>query len=535
VIEQKKIFKYFIIIILILSLTGSFVLLFLTHNYKIGLSPDSVAYIAAARNIVNGNGTAVLYDKTGTQQLNLWAPMHENEVLHILPWPPLYPLVLSLPLKLGFDIFESIRWINVLLFGITIFIISFIIYKFTNSCLLSIISCLTLFFSKELLHIFSNAWSEPLFFVTGFLGIYFLILFIKNEKNYSLIISAIFISLSFFTRTAGISFVALGIIYILFFNNLKIARKLLNLIIFLIITCLPTALWILRTKLISSKVTAELVFHLPSKADLIEILSTISAWIFSGRVPINIRVLGLLIIITAIISLFLILTTKYKNNQAVINNQFNIKIITFLIIYIALYFLTLFFSKTFFDANVPLGNDRILAPVLIASIVIIFLFVKIIIDVWGKLKSIKILTYSFLSIFILSYIFSCLFGTLVRSIYYNGQGYSSSKWTNSETIREVKKLTGSKQIYTNEPDAVYILADINPIIFPVKYSIYTQKPNMNHDKQVSEMIKYVKLNNGVIVFFDLSWGFLNNEKEITNSYPLKLIKDTNDGSIYEVK
>lgn len=534
-IKQKNFLKYFIIITIILSLTGSSVLLFLTHNYKIGLSPDSVAYIAAARNIVNGNGAAVLYDKTGSQQLNLWAPMHENEVLHILPWPPLYPLALSLPLKLGFDIFESARWINILLFGIIIFLISFIIYKLTNSYSLPIISSLTLIFSKELLHVFSMTWSEPLFFVAGFLGIYYLILFIKNEKNYNLIISAVFISFSFFTRTAGISFIALGIICILFFNKLKIARKLLNLIIFIIISCLPMALWILRTKLISGKTTAELAFHFPAKADLIEIPATISAWVFSGRIPQNIRILGLVIIIIAILSLFLILTIKYKNNQAVIKNQFNIKIIILLSIYMVLYFLTLFFSKTFFDANVPLGNDRILAPVLIASIINIFLFVKIIIDVWGKLKSIKILTYSLLGIFILSYILSCFYGTLVRSIYYNGQGYSSSEWSNSETIKEIKKLTDSVQIYTNEPDAVYILADKNPIIFPAIESIYTKKKNLNHDKQLDLMIESAKLKKGIIVFFDLSWGFLDNEKEMINKYPLKLIKDTGDGAIYTVE
>ncbi len=47
------------ILIALLSICGILSVHFLNLKHSIGVSPDSVAYIATARNIISGNGAAV--------------------------------------------------------------------------------------------------------------------------------------------------------------------------------------------------------------------------------------------------------------------------------------------------------------------------------------------------------------------------------------------------------------------------------------------------------------------------------------------
>jgi hypothetical protein len=522
------------ILIALLSICGIFAVQFLNSKHGTGASPDSVAYIAAARNIISGNGAAVLYNDDKTEQLNLWLPMHDNEEYHILPWPPFYPIILSIPLALNIDLYIFTLWMNSILFGLFILLVALFLKKQTGSFILPLFFCLTFIFSKELLHIYSFVWSEPIFFITGFAGLYFLIVFLKTEKLRNILLSSIFVSISFITRTAGFAFVAAGIIILLFFSRIRIIKKIINSIIFLAISIIPMLVWLLKAKSIGGKSTIEIIVHFPLKADFREMFDTFSAWIFSGRVPPGIRAIGFLALLLIFIILFIFILIKYKKHPVLIQNSFNIKIIYVLLIFNALYILTIISAKSLFDAGVPIGTDRILAPAAISTVVIVFLFFAIIIQIFNKAKTPKIIIFPSLSIFIILSIFACFYGTLTRSIYYNGQGYLSNDWKNSETIAVINQCPERTKIYTNEPCAVYLRADKNPTMMPSKYNIYTKRINENYEKQIEKMLIEIKQNNGLIAFFDLGWGYLANEKEIASKYNLKLIKDTYDGALYEI-
>ena len=76
-----------------------------TSRYGAGVSSDSVAYLAVAQNLRDGNG---LYDHGGSP---------------LLSWPPLYPMVLAgLNLSTGLDIFIVGWYLNIFLLGLNLFL-----------------------------------------------------------------------------------------------------------------------------------------------------------------------------------------------------------------------------------------------------------------------------------------------------------------------------------------------------------------------------------------------------------------------------
>jgi len=116
-----------------------------------------------------------------------------------------------------------------------------------------------------------------------------------------------------------------------------------------------------------------------------------------------------------------------------------------------------------------------------------------------------------------------------------GQGYNSKEWLKSDTIRELKDMNLTEEIYTNEPYAIYFYLDKNPNPFPTKIKIYTDKKNINYIKDLNKTIEEIKEKDCLIVLFDLRQYYLTEEKELLKDYALILIKDTQDGAIYKVK
>ena len=137
--DKSKYFKYSVPAIIFFAIASAALIIYVTSKHGPGISEDSIAYIAAARNLLNGRGISLLFDSKGNQ-LNLWLPRIDNELYHIFPWPPLFPFVISIFGFAGFNLIESARWINAVLFGANIALILLIVRKYTRSLSLIIFS-----------------------------------------------------------------------------------------------------------------------------------------------------------------------------------------------------------------------------------------------------------------------------------------------------------------------------------------------------------------------------------------------------------
>jgi len=169
-LRTKKGFLQFISSSLIfwLLLTAAVALVPTIH---FGYSPDSAHLIDIARNLSNGEGLSTYYLSVGDTTIP------SKEVM----WPPLYPLILMIFMKLGFSVGLACRLVNV---------ISFVVISWFLFCtgrgykpqLLSILSVGFWLIMVMNLLVANYAWSEPLFMAIVSIGLLCLYRIIRNEK-----------------------------------------------------------------------------------------------------------------------------------------------------------------------------------------------------------------------------------------------------------------------------------------------------------------------------------------------------------------
>jgi len=356
------------IIIALSSLISFFLIIIISNKWGIGTSSDSAAYLAGARNIINGNGLSLLYDSNGNH-LVLWLPWEDNKTLQIFPWPPFLPLVLSVFGFLKLNLIESGRFLTAALFGANIFLILFIIKKYLKSLLLMAFAAIYLITSRDMIRIHSNLWSEPLFIFLGLLGILFLIYFLENKKILFLLIASLFFSLAFFTRTVGVYLIALSAVSVLLFSELKLKNKIIYSAISVFIGISPFLVWTLRNRFIYDSSQTEFIYHPGQLEFYTRMLGTLSSWFMPYKTPEKIRLILIIILIFFIISIALFIASNNPDSLYRLNS----KIIGVFVFHTFLYLVALLSARHFFNIGINIASSRSLLPAFI-SIFIVFLF-----------------------------------------------------------------------------------------------------------------------------------------------------------------
>lgn len=165
------------------------------------ITPDSIEYLTAARNLLQGNGAK---STSGT---------------FFSYWPLAYPSLIALTSKIThIEVIWASKILNLFLLGISIILINILFNKNTN---------LPVFYfgSYSLLEIYSHTWSECLSTPLLLLYIYTIIQISKNGSNWiltSLLIISLF-GLNL-TRYSSFIYLVINLIFTIYFWN-KIDNK----------------------------------------------------------------------------------------------------------------------------------------------------------------------------------------------------------------------------------------------------------------------------------------------------------------------
>lgn len=225
--------------IIIAGVIGFIVILILTYPHGVGISPDSIDYTGAARNIISAHR---IYSFDGDS---------------LVEFPAGYPLFLAaLSFLSGHDIIQIAPFVNAVLFGLLVFFCGVIIEKFTViSKWLKWISLFLIITCVAILRVYFMLWSETLFIL---LTIVFFLVFYKYLQSHSyndLVVAALIVALSCITRYAGITLIGTACFLIVCDSRLKLRRKAIQLMLFgsISISLLVINLW--RNYLISGTLT----------------------------------------------------------------------------------------------------------------------------------------------------------------------------------------------------------------------------------------------------------------------------------------
>lgn len=495
-------------LLLIISMIG-IVVLAINIRLGIGIEADSISYILAARNLLNGDGLKDL---------------HSGAMTPMTHFPPLYSTILAIIGIVGIDPLAGSELLALITFGINIFLVGFIVYHYTKSRWLSILASLFMLSSINMLVIHSFAWTEPLFIMFTLLTIFFWANYLETNLKKFLYLSATMTALAWLDRYVGITLIITSIITLLILSKTNLKAKIKNSVYFLVISCLPMSLWLLRNILVANSATnRSFFFHPISIIQIKKGFYTISHWLFTDSIVANIYI-GLII-------LNLVILILYYNHKLQISYKLNNKLKKFLAInsiFIFVYLIFLIISISFLDAATPL-DYRILAPIFPLVLIIILFLVYNIYQSFQK-QQVTIVTTLFL--------FFTLFVALIYS-YYTINFVKQNTIIDIHSIRQksiiiqsIKQLPPNVIIYTNKPNWLFWLTNRLSFIIPEKNNAFNHSTNYQYSTQMNEIKKKIDDNT---VFINFKPSYELTEKELMKVLPLQLIQKDMFGAIYKMK
>jgi len=111
--------------------------------------------------------------------------------------------------------------------------------------------------------------------------------------------------------------------------------------------------------------------------------------------------------------------------------------------------------------------------------------------------------------------------------------YGTARWVHGPIIAAVRALPAHEIIYTNAPDAIYLLDDRATSSIPEIEDFSTHKRNARFREQLTEITRTLTTRGGLVVYVrGLKRPFLPSEGSLVRLLGLRLVRDTSDGAEY---
>lgn len=500
----------------VLSLAG-FASLLLATRWGIGIDYDSVAYIAAARYFLNGHDYPAW----------LYPAAH---------WPPLLPGVLAAIGAFRLDPEVGARWLNACLFAANIALAGMMVARYTGGLGWSaLLASFLMLASQDMLLIHSMAWSEPLFIFLVLLAILLLVEYLDRASPALLAASAGLTACAFLTRYLGGTLVVAGALGLLLLGRRRLWRRAVDAAFFGTVGAVPTVLWMLRGIHEAGRTADRVVASHPvTVADLMVGLQTASAWLIPKRVP-DRAILFLVVVVAVGVAAAISSKTSRRHEEGSCDQVF-VALPALLSIFVIAYVGLLLAAISFVDRAIL--NERTLSPVFAAMLILLSCTVA---RRWraGQFSGLLRLGLILLAIYVAA--LSTFRGTsYVLGAYRDGLGTGRPEWRRSELVRRVKALPVGVLVYSNLPDAIYILTGRPAALIPQKADPVSGLRNPAYATQFLAMKQDLEGGRAVLVLlalleYERGADHSGRASELRSGLPLTVVAQTNDGEIYRLQ
>jgi len=483
---------FFLLALGLIALISVGIVLYSTPQ-GLGLSDDSIAYIAGARSILGGQGYR-----------EAWLASNQP-VTH---FPPAFSSILALIGLSGLDPLRGTRFINSMLFGGNAFLLGILGWRMTRSQLAGVVLALLFAVNASLLNAHAVAMSEPLyifFSLAAFLTFsqYFEVLpspYGRGQGEGWLIATGILTAFAYLTRYAGLALIATFLVTLILLQDTW-KKKLTSAGIFLA-GAVPFLLgWGIRNKLVADNATNRtLVWH-PLTVENINIgifnFSEFFIPIESWRRAL-IRIPNFFVVLLSLLALVLLIWLIYKGLKKFFQPATQQpEILSFTnALYIFAYLASIVSSMMLFDASTKF-RLRILSPVYV-SLLILLVFLGY--WLWQKRT---IFWRGFVSISAFMILALSLYDTadVVSTLHKGGQGYASFQWYDSQAMDFISRLPEGTRIYTNEPGPVYLYTNRPSYVLPDLVDPVTGLPRERFTEGIAALQEDVLSGNAVLALF----------------------------------
>ena len=350
------------IILVFLGLAGMAIALVSTSVYGVGLSPDSVAYIFAARSLLSGDGFIAFGGDS------------------FVAWPPLFPTLLAGLGLVDIEPLDGARFFNAVVFGLIIFTTGHLLRNHLRTWTIVILGTASLLVSVILVRVSIMAWSEPLFVLLTILFVIYLSKFITQQRFFLLLLIGILAALACLQRYLGFTLVLTGFISIAFFMRTKTFQdKFKYLAFFSLVSATPIAVWLGRNYWLTSTFVGDMSFSYTNDSST-NFLVNVGDIFYSGStwlLPINYMTSSSVRTIFVILGVSVLAALVTLALRSHLRGRSNLQVAQFVpaAIFVTVYILSLLVIRTRFSFYAPVG-DRLLSPVYVFVLLFILLGIE---------------------------------------------------------------------------------------------------------------------------------------------------------------
>jgi len=486
--------------LLLLAAIGTLLILRATPE-GLGLSDDSIAYIAGARSLLAGEGYREAWLATN------------QPVTH---FPPGFSSTLAFVSLTGLDPLRSARFVNALLFGLSTGLLGILAWRMTPSLTAGLVLAALFVLNGEMLQVHTAAMSEPLFIFLSLLSFWMFDLYFERPPSsvgrgiagewWWLSACGVFAGMAYLTRYAGLALVAAFLAAICVLRTSW--RKRLTSIGIFLMGFLPWALaWAIRNQIVAENGTnRSFVWH-PITAEnwnlglrvFSDFLVPVAAWHKAIVKQAGVPEAMTIIIFGSILVWVIAKAWKYISQPRQVSDlerggKESREVITFTTaLYLFAYLASIVASMTMFDAATKF-KLRILSPVFVCLLILL-----VYLGIWlrNKRREVVIL----LTFIFLGFSFYKQFIT-VSAWARSGLGYASFQWYDSEAMAFLRELPDDVLIFTNEPGAVYLYVGRGALVLPSKYDSARAEVLAGFEDGVARMQMEINEGRAVLALFD---------------------------------
>ena len=431
----------FLLTIGLLAVGGIWALAYSTP-IGLGINDDSIAYIAGARSILNGNGYR-----------EAWLASNGP----VTQFPPGFPTVLALiGFVTGLDPVRGARALNGLLFGLNILLTGWVGWRMTRSRLAGIFVAALTLLNSSLLYIHTRAMSEPLFIFLMLISFLLLDYYFERSRTGLLIALGITLGWAYLARYAALSLLATMIAVLLVLH--EDWRTRLKSVLILCLSAFPWIIgWSIRNRVIGGSFTNRVLGWHPVNLENWELgIQTFMEFLVPLRsarkvlswIPASYE------IILILIGLSLLIWVLYQGWPHLVRPEKHARpnVLTFTqAMFVIAYLIVLVLTMTLFDQATKF-QVRILSPTYIS---LLLLLTALGIWLWRNRGAfwkpvILLCAVGLLSMFASSQVVA------VQYYRVGDDAFAGERWVESEAIASLDKLPPDVLILTNEPGVVYL-------------------------------------------------------------------------------
>ncbi|HEY5730718.1 MAG TPA: phospholipid carrier-dependent glycosyltransferase [Anaerolineales bacterium] len=467
----------------------------------LGLSDDSIAYIAGARSMLAGDGYR-----------EAWLASN-GPVTH---FPPGFSSILAFFGLFGLDPLRGTRFVNAILFGVNAGLLGILVWRMTPSLTAGIVIAVLFVANGDMLQVHTVAMSEPLFIFLSLLSFWMFDLYFELPPSsvgrgisgewWWLVACGVLAGMAYLTRYAGLALTATFIFAICILRSTW--RKRFTSIGIFLAGFLPLVLgWALRNRIIAENATNRaFVWHPITNENIRLGMYTFSSFIIPveewrralARQPFIVE--GMIVIVLGAVLIWTLLGAwKYisrPRRASVLKRagKESREVISFTTgLYIFAYLASIVASMTMFDAATKF-KLRILSPVFVGLLILLVAF-----GIWMRKKRRPLVIVATILVFCLSvYKQSVTFAHWSQG----GLGYASFQWYDSEAMAYLRELPDSVSIYTNEPAAVYLYVGRGAKVLPSRYDSATALERAGFEEDVLNIKDDIEQGRAVMALFD---------------------------------